>query len=168
MSHDETPAPSATPAFPLGQGPARVALIEHPDPYCRQRQGISLQRDGDERTYELGDHDPRSLVSGLVSSLGGQKALPASRIRLMDDYRHLTTVQWFDVPESVSPDALALRLERYLRGEIPGFLGHVLQQNGYHAAHGAFDALWRAAGQPPIVVGRGAPARFQAITRVAH
>lgn len=168
MSQTEMSPPSDSPAFPLGKGTARVALVEHPDPLCRQRQGISLQRDGDERTYELGDYAPRSLVSGLVDSLSGQKAPRASRIRLMNDYRALVTVQWFDVPEGVSPDELALRLELYLHGEMPGFLGHVLHQNAYHAAPGAFDALWRAAGQPPIVVGRGAPARFRAVTLVAR
>ncbi len=142
-------AVGAVPTFPAGEGPPRVALVEHPDPLCRMRAMVALQRGDQENAYELREARAPSLVDAVL----GWTASEAVVCRA-DDYAVSNTVMYFDLPDDIAPGAITQKLGQLLRGEVDGFYGVTTGQNAYHNAHWAFEALRKAAGNPPIVITR--------------
>lgn len=162
------PRPGDEPAFPLGRGPGRVALLEHPDPLCRQRVFLGLARDGAEHAYEIEPGAEQGLVSSLLARYQGSPLPQSGRIRLVEDAPVLACVQSFDVPEGAPFDQLAGRLSRLLKGEVAGLYGEAMRQMAFHSAHGAFELLWKACGCPPVVVCRAQPTQFPALSGGFH
>ncbi len=147
------PPPSAAddtasddPTFPAGDGPARVALVEHPDPLCRMRAAIALQRGGLEHAYQLVGYQPSSLVASLI-----EKPAISARCKLVSDSEANVPVMSFEVPQSVAPQVVAAKLSQLLRGEVGQFYPVVLGQNGYHAASWAFETLRKMCGVPVTI-----------------
>jgi len=143
--HDEG---GNAPVFPDGDGPASVALLEHPWSMSRHRSFIALCRGGAEHAYELRDFSPPSLFEALMGRV------QSASIQRVDDYVHGIRVLSFDVPESVSPARVAAKLAELLGGKPFGFYAVVRSQNGFHNAHELFSLLRRASGNPPVVVSK--------------
>ncbi len=160
----EEASPGDEPCFPVGRGPGRVALLEHPDPLCRQRTFVGLCRDGHEHAYEVVEEQTQSLVDSLLARHIGVELPPNRKIRFVDDTSFLSTIQYFDVPDGSPFQALALRTARILKGEVAGLYGEALRQSAFHTAHGAFELLWKAAGCPPIIICRGQHTMFPALS----
>ncbi len=137
---------SAFPSFPEGEGPASVALLEHPWSMTRHRSLIALRRGGAENAYELWDFEPPSLFDAILGKV------KAATVRLADDYANAVEVLSFTLPEGASPAAVAAKLADLLGGKPAGFYAVVRSQNGFHEAHEAFTLLHRAVGCPPLTV----------------
>ena len=134
------------PAFPEGDGPASVVLLEHPWPMSRHRSFIALCRGGAEHAYELRDFSPPSLFEALLGRVR------SASIKRVDDYVHAVPVLSFELPEGVSPARVAAKLAELLGGKPSGFYAVVRSKNGYHNAHELLSLLRRAAGNPPVAV----------------
>lgn len=158
------PEPGDEPCFPLGRGPGRVALLEHPDPLCRQRVFLGLCRDGAEHAYEIEAGPPQGLVESLLARHRGAPLPPNGRIRFVKDAPVFAYILYFDLPEGAPFSQIAKRLALILKGEIAGLYGEALRQMVFHSAHGAFELLWKAAGGPNIVLCRAQPTMFPALS----
>lgn len=137
---------SDTPVFPAGEGPARVALVEHPDPVCRMRAAIALQRGGRENAYELAGHTPSGLVQGLMT-----KPTISAKSKLVRDAEASIPVMSFEVPKGVAPEVVAAKLAELMAGVVGQFYPVVLSQNGFHAASWAFEVLRKMCGAPVTI-----------------
>lgn len=138
------------PVFPEGEGTASVARYEHPDPLCRNRGILGLERGEQRRLYELSAWKEPGLVTGLLASLQGGSAGSGAVIReVLDD--GFLQLERFDLPDGVSPGTVAGKLARILLGQTPGLRGHAAAQNAFHSVAWAFQELRRTAGDPPVV-----------------
>jgi hypothetical protein len=135
------------PTFPPGDGRHRVNLAEHPGSQHRIRHFISLQTGELESSYEIRKLREVSLVESL---LGKQRG--GGEITLAQDYPSARITMHFDVPAWIEAAGVAAKLAQILRGQVRGLYRHVLHQNGFHGAHGAFEALRKAAGNTPITL----------------
>ncbi|MEZ4294320.1 MAG: hypothetical protein R3B70_05040 [Polyangiaceae bacterium] len=161
---DASARPGDEPCFPLGRGPGRVSLLEHPDPLCRQRVFLGLARDGAEHAYEIEAGPEQGLVDSLLALHRGSPAPQPGRIRFVHDAPIFGCIQYFEIPEDAPFAQIAMRLSRILKGEVAGLYGEAIRQSAFHSAHGAYELLFRACGSPPVVVCRGQPTAFPALS----
>ena len=136
------------PSFPGASGAARVALRSHPDPLCQQRDWLSLESGGLERSYELRGHEHVSLVDLLLGFTRGK-----AEVARATDYARPEPGPSFALPEGVSPAMVAAKVGQILRGEVSGFTGDVIALNGFHgAAHTVFHAVHQSVGGPRVAL----------------
>jgi hypothetical protein len=151
LRHPDEDHAGDTPCFPEGEGQARVALVEHPDPLCRARGFIALQRGEREHAYELCDFQEQSVVERALGWAGiGGATTRRARVRRARDYHASIPSLTFDVPADIDPSLLAAALTPILLGEVPGAYGVAHSQVAFTTPHDAFQRLRSLAGDPPI------------------
>ncbi len=135
--------------FPEGDEPYRVCVVECGDAPARQRDAIALATGDAIAAYALRD---RAEVSPIDSILG--LARGGASIWSPPDMRAPIEVMHFVLPEACPPQRIEMKLEKILAGEVAGHYRFVMEQNGFHRAHWAFEALRRIAGDPPVVLSK--------------
>lgn len=135
--------------FPDGDGPYRVCVVECGDAPARQRDAIALATGDALTVYALRD---AAEVSPIDSILGLDRG--GAAIWSPPDMRTPMEVMHFVLPEACPPQRIEMKLEKILTGQVAGHYRHVIEQNGFHRAHWAFEALRHVAGDPPVVLSK--------------